>query len=36
MRSIMMVALLPIPMKNHNIPQQPLHEQWHTTGKVLN
>jgi len=31
-----MVALLPIPIKNHNMPQKGLDEQWQTNRKVLN
>jgi len=34
--SVVMVALLPIPMKNRNIPQKGLDEQWHTNREVLN
>jgi hypothetical protein len=31
-----MVALLPIPIMNRNIPQKRLDEQWHTNREVLN
>jgi len=34
--SLMMVALLLIPIKNHNIPQKGLDEQWQTNREVLN
>jgi hypothetical protein len=34
--SVIMVALLPIPMKNSNIAQTPLDEQQHTHREVLN
>ena len=36
MHSIVMVALLPIPIKNRNIPQKGLDEQWQTKQEVLN
>ena len=36
MRSIVMVALLPIPNMNCNIPQKRLNEQWQTNWEVLN
>jgi len=34
--SVIMVALLPIPIKNHNAPQKWLDEQRQTNGEVLN
>jgi len=34
--SVVMVALLPIPIKNHNIPQKRLDEQRQTNREVLN
>jgi len=34
--SVVMVALLPIPIKNRNIPQKRLDEQWQTNREVLN
>jgi len=34
--SVVMVALLPIPTKNCNIPQKRLDEQRQTNGEVLN
>jgi hypothetical protein len=34
--SVVMVALLPIPIKNRNIPQKRLDEQRHTNREVLN
>jgi hypothetical protein len=34
--SVIMVALLPIPIKNRNIPQKRLHEQQQTNRQVLN
>ena len=36
MRTIVMVALLLIPIKNRNIPQMWLDEQWQTNREVLN
>ena len=36
MHSILMVAVLPIPIKNRNIPQKRLDEQQHTNREVLN
>jgi hypothetical protein len=33
---VVMFALLPIPIKNRNIPQKRLNEQWQTNRKVLN
>jgi len=36
MHSVVMVALLPIPIKNRNIPQEWLDEQQHTHREVLN
>jgi len=36
MHRVVIVALLPIPIKNRNIPQQRLDEQWHTNREVLN
>jgi hypothetical protein len=35
-KDVAMVALLPIPMKNDNIPQKRLDEQWETNQQVLN
>jgi len=35
-RSVVKVALLPIPIKNHNIPQKRLDEQQQTNRGVLN
>jgi len=34
--TVVMVALLPIPIKNHDIPQNVLDEQWQTHREVLN
>jgi len=34
--SVIMVALLPIPIKNHNFTPKRLNEQWHTNREVLN
>jgi len=34
--SVVMVALLPIPIKNRNIPRNRLDEQWQTNREVLN
>ena len=34
--SVLMVALLPIPIRNRNIPQKCLDEQWHINREVLN
>jgi hypothetical protein len=34
--SVIMIALLPIPIKNRKIPQKRLDEQWHTNREVLN
>jgi len=34
--SVVMVALLPIPIKNHNVPPERLDEQWQTNREVLN
>jgi hypothetical protein len=36
MHSVVMVALLPIPINNHNIPQKRLDEQRHTNREVQN
>jgi len=36
MHSVGMVALLPISIKNCNIPHKRLDEQWHTNREVLN
>jgi hypothetical protein len=36
MHSVVMVALLPIPIQNRNIPQIQLDEQRHTNREVLN
>jgi len=36
MHSVVMVALLPIPIKNRSIPQKWLDEQWQTNREVLN
>jgi hypothetical protein len=36
MHSVIMVALLPIPIKKGNIPEKWLHEQWQTSQEVLN
>jgi len=33
--SVVMVILLPIPIKNRNIPQKWQDKQWQTTGEVL-
>jgi len=34
--TVVMVALLPIPIKNRNIPQKRLDEHWQTNREVLN
>jgi hypothetical protein len=34
--NVVIVALLPIPIKNHNFPQKPLDEQRNTNQEVLN
>jgi hypothetical protein len=36
MHGVVMVALLPIPIKNRNIPQKRMDEQWQTNREVLN
>jgi hypothetical protein len=36
MHSVVMITLLPIPIKNRKIPQKPLDEQGHTNREVLN
>jgi len=36
MHSVVMVTLLPIPIKNYNIPHKRLGEQWQTNRDVLN
>jgi len=35
MHSVVMVALLPIPITNRNVPQKRLDEQWQTNREVL-
>ena len=36
MQTVVMVTLLPIPIKNSNIAQKQLDEQWQTNREVLN